>query len=272
MSRALFTFRSALMVFGLLAVFVLLMGVTVFPSLASAAFTHPFLGSFCEPSGVGIAPCAPSFGEPAGMAVDPSTGDLLVINLEEPGAGHFDGTLSRYHGDGTPADFSALGTNVIDGHAGGEDATPQGEILRNEGFGPAEVEVAVAPPGSAGGTAGDIYVTDALNERVDIFESTGKHIGQIEAGFSCGSRSARTGPCTLAITISACTSSRPPRPRPLLPRATFPIRKPARWRPAPSRSPRGVAKASSSLPTSKGSGQDRQRRRRRRRAEVHRLL
>jgi hypothetical protein len=41
---------------------------------ASAAQTHPFLETFGSAA-------QPSFGEPEGMAVDQSTGDLLVIDV-----------------------------------------------------------------------------------------------------------------------------------------------------------------------------------------------
>jgi DNA-binding beta-propeller fold protein YncE len=81
--------------------FALLVGVLlVAPALASAA-THPFLETFGSAA-------QPTFGDPEGMAVDQVTGDLLVIDSGNQ-------TLSRFKPDGTPADFSALGTNVIDG-------------------------------------------------------------------------------------------------------------------------------------------------------------
>ena len=120
----------------------------------------------------------PSFGEAAGMAVDQSSGDLLVIDLE-------DQTLHRYHEDGTPANFSALSGNVIDGHAGGADATPQEEILSTEGDS-AEAQVAVAPAGAAGATAGDIYVTDAFNGVVDVFAPSGAYLTQLSGVYPCG--------------------------------------------------------------------------------------
>jgi Divergent InlB B-repeat domain len=123
----------------------------------------------------------PSLGEPAGMAVDPASGDLYAIDLS-------DHTLHRYKPNGEADPFSALsGSNVIDG-ASGPDATPQGEILSEEGEGGgyAETEVAIAPPGAAGGTAGDIYVTDAFNEVVDVFAPSGEYIGQEALGYGCG--------------------------------------------------------------------------------------
>jgi hypothetical protein len=160
---------SAVRLAGLLVIGLLV--TLIVPSLASAAVpAHPFkevFGSLAQPA----------FGKPSGITVDRATGDVYVIDLE-------DQTLSRYEANGKPAPFSALsGGNVIDG-ASGEDKTPQGEILSTAGS-TFEAEVAVAPP-SAGETAGDIYVTDALNQVVDIFASSGKYLGQQSFGYPCG--------------------------------------------------------------------------------------
>ncbi|MEX2447891.1 MAG: hypothetical protein WD404_04005 [Solirubrobacterales bacterium] len=140
---------------------------------ASAAKSHVFLEDFGSVE-------EPTFTRPAGMAVDQASGDLLVIDMTAQ-------TLSRFHSDGTPSEFSALGTNVIDG-AGGADETPQGEVLGNWGSA-AEVQVAVDNSGAA--TDGNIYVTDSANGIVDIFSSAGEYIGQLgtfAAGFgeTCG--------------------------------------------------------------------------------------
>jgi hypothetical protein len=121
----------------------------------------------------------PSFANPTGMAVDPASGDLLVIDLE-------DKTLHRFQPNGEPAPFSALGSNVIDGHAGGEDETPQGEIFSTELGNPVEAQVAVAPPGAPGGTEGDIYVTNAFNGVISVFDSSGKFVGEESFSFPCG--------------------------------------------------------------------------------------
>jgi ribosomal protein L24E len=130
--------------------------------------THPFLETFGSVS-------EPSFGEAAGMAVDQSTGDLLVIDVESQ-------TLSRYHEDGTPANFSALSGNVIDG-AGGADATPQGEILSSFAGYSGEMQVAIDNSGEA--TDGDIYVTDSANKVIDIFSEEGEYLDQLtEAGLT----------------------------------------------------------------------------------------
>ena len=138
---------------------------------------RPFLETFGNAA-------QPSFTRPAGMAVDPASGDLYVIDLSEEG---LNGTLHRFKPNGEPDDFSALGSNVIDG-AGGEDATPAGEVLGNEGFfGFVETQVAIAPPGAAGGTSGDIYVTDATHGVIDVFGPSGKYLGQkAVSSFPCG--------------------------------------------------------------------------------------
>jgi hypothetical protein len=140
--------------------------VSAMPGYASAAAIRPAKGTFGSAA-------QPAFAEPAAMAVDRSTGDLLVIDARA-------GTVSRYHSDGTPADFSALGINVIDG-AGPGDETPQGRFVFA-----AATEVQVAVDDSGGVTDGDIYVTDAFNGVVDVFESTGSYLGQLSAGYPCG--------------------------------------------------------------------------------------
>jgi hypothetical protein len=68
------SWRAGGLVFALLGVLLL-----TTPASASAA-GHPFLGTFCEPTGLGSAPCEPSFLKPQGLAVDQSSGDLLVID------------------------------------------------------------------------------------------------------------------------------------------------------------------------------------------------
>jgi hypothetical protein len=160
------------------------------PSGAGAAGSHAFLGSFCEPSGVGTAPCEPSFLQPQALTVDQSSGDLLVVDKEA-------GTVSRFHSDGTPDDFAALGTtNVIDGKgtlpctppSAECDGTPQGELSFSD---PRATQVAV--DNSGGSTDGDIYVTQFGAPVVDIFSPEGGYLGQLTGssegvfvGPSCG--------------------------------------------------------------------------------------
>ena len=122
----------------------------------------------------------PSFSASNGLAVDQSSGDLLVI---ESGTN----TVSRYHSDGTPSNFSGLGTNKIDGEGGGEcptvpddcDQTPENGFTFGSGRGQ---QIAVDNSGTA--TDGNIYVTQGLQAAgnlVDIFAADGKYLGQLTA-------------------------------------------------------------------------------------------
>jgi hypothetical protein len=146
----------------------LVLALTASPALAIE--THPFLGNFGSAN-------QPSFGNAKGLAIDPSNGDVLVID----GA-----TVSRWHTDGTAADFSALGTNVIDGEGSG-DETPEGGLS----FGGAN-EVQIAVDDSGGITDGDIYVTQGGRHLIYVFASSGAYLGQLSAagaedfGESCG--------------------------------------------------------------------------------------
>ncbi|MBS1884238.1 MAG: hypothetical protein JSS97_14930 [Actinobacteria bacterium] len=134
------------------------------------------------------------------MAVDPATGDLYVIDLE-------DQTLHRFKPNGEPDPFSGLGgTNVIDGKKGpgGKPCAEEPascdvvpgveEILSTESPDTGEeVQVAIAPPGSAGGTAGDIYVTNAHRGQIDIFSPTGAFIASNPLTTPCGVSVGPTG-------------------------------------------------------------------------------
>ena len=66
---------------------------------AWAALTHPFVASFGSFSGV------------EGIAVDHASGDVYVYDA---GAG----SILKFDGTGNPVNFSALGTNEIDGKGG----------------------------------------------------------------------------------------------------------------------------------------------------------
>jgi hypothetical protein len=131
-----------------------IVAVAAFIAPASAsALEHPFLEDFGAAN-------EPSFTEAQGMAVDQSTGDLLVIDAgnREPG----EGTLSRFHEDGTPSEFSALGSNVIEG--------------LTFKF-PEEVQVAI--DSSGGATDGNIYLVQSRATAVDIFAEDGSSLGQL---------------------------------------------------------------------------------------------
>jgi hypothetical protein len=113
----------------------------------------------------------PAFGDDRRMAVDRSSGDFLIIDNSNR-------TLSRWHADGTPSNFSVLGSNAIDG-AGGADATPSGEIL---GF--TRDQVAIDNSGTA--TDGNIYATSSFDGWIDIFSDEGEFLGRLTGGCDSG--------------------------------------------------------------------------------------
>jgi hypothetical protein len=143
----------------------------------------------------------PAFTNPEALAVDQSSGDLLVMDAGT-------GTISRWNPDGTPANFSALGGNVIDAELG-PGGKPCGEEPSScdaptppapEGFtflSADEVQVAVDNSGTA--TDGDIYVTRHGPNVVYIFAKTGKYLGELTEGSSgpfnepCGVAVGQTG-------------------------------------------------------------------------------
>jgi hypothetical protein len=83
------------------------------------------------------------------------------------------GSVSRYHADGTPAEFTALGSNAIDGLAG-PDLTPQKGLH----FNVAKL-VQVGVDESSDETAGEIYVTQGDNQKLDVFGANGEHLGEL---------------------------------------------------------------------------------------------
>jgi hypothetical protein len=127
------------------------------PTGASAAHAYKHIGNF----GSAAQPSFPdSFLGYLGLAVDQSSGDLLV-------ADGIAGTISRFKPDGTPDDFSALGTNVIDGSE-----TPQGSL--------SGLEAHIAVDESGGATDGNIYVPIwSPTKAIDVFASSGAYLGQL---------------------------------------------------------------------------------------------
>lgn len=148
----------------------------------------------------------PSFSAPypQALAVDPNTGDLLVVDSVTQ-------SIARFHANGTESPFSALGSNRIDGKrgAGGHtaaecetapepescDETPQNGLEFKRG-GAAEQQIAI--DGAPGATNGDIYVTQKNQNLVDIFSSSGRYIGQI----TTTTLGALPEPCGLAVDSS----------------------------------------------------------------------
>jgi hypothetical protein len=139
------------------------------PAPALAALPeHPFLETF----GSAEHPKFEGEDQVQAMAVDQSTGDLLVYH----GGLFAAGKISRFNPDGTPANFSALSsTNTIDGKAGEADATPQGNL--SVAGGPSVTQVAI--DNSGGAANGHIYATYAGVPVIDIFTSNGAYFGQL---------------------------------------------------------------------------------------------
>jgi hypothetical protein len=118
-----------------------------------------------------------SLSEPEAVTVDQSTGDVYVVDTAA-------GTVSRFSAAGTPVEFSATKSNVLSGFI----------------FESGAAEVAVAPAGSPGGTAGDIYVVSSITDNVEIFDANGNHVGELN-----GSNDANKGfseACGVAVEVS----------------------------------------------------------------------
>ena len=109
----------------------------------------------------------PTFETPRGIAVDQSTGDVLVMDAGTPDS------IKRFNADGTPDEFSATGSNVIDGEGSG-DETPQGGLAFANGQ---ESQIAVDNSGAE--TDGDIYVTNSNPDLINIFSEDGEYLGQL---------------------------------------------------------------------------------------------
>lgn len=138
---------------------IVLLAVLAAPALAVE--THAFTGVTIGPGGKAA---SGQFTELASVTVDPSSGDLYVLDTANAGR------LYKFDSEGEPLDFSATGTNFIEGTGG--------TAFRREN------QIAIAPPGAAGGTAGDIYL--ANTKVVKIYSSAGLGIGQITSEDSLG--------------------------------------------------------------------------------------
>jgi hypothetical protein len=147
---------------------------------ASADSTHKFLYAFNTPPG----------SQPQPTAVD-NEGNVYVYN-DGPN------TVSKYDAEGNPVNFSALGSNTIDGKGFGEDcpATPDDcdRVPENGFFAAAPygngLHGVVAVDTSSGPTHGYLYVTNpgggpfdplaVTTGSVEIFDASGTFLGQID--------------------------------------------------------------------------------------------
>jgi hypothetical protein len=131
---------------------VLLLGLLA-PSVL-AAQTRPHEGSFG------------AFTAPESLAVDQGSGDVYVLDSAA-------GTISRFDGEGNPVPFA-----VSTGYVSGNEliGTPNGAFAL---AGAGENQIAVAPPGSPAGTAGDLYVAEPGIGAIDAFSPSGEFLGVI---------------------------------------------------------------------------------------------
>jgi hypothetical protein len=129
---------------------------------ALGAQTHPYTGVSFGPDGVGG---SQSFASVGSIAVDPVNGDVYVYDAEA-------GSIYKFDSAGAPTNFSSSGTNVITGVGG------VGYFAGNQ--------VALAPAGAPGGTAGDIYVANA-GQSVNVYAASGAFLGEVsQGGTTCG--------------------------------------------------------------------------------------
>ncbi len=134
----------------------------LFASSAFAAETRSYTGTSFGPDG---AAGTEAFSDLQSIAVDQAGGDVYAYDA---GAG---GKVYKFDSAGEPVAFSGLGgSNAITGIGGVTE--------------PGAEQVAVAPPGSPGGTAGDIYVTNL--ETVKVYSAAGLLLGTLGEGETCG--------------------------------------------------------------------------------------
>ena len=143
------------------------------PALASAAAPqHHFLETFGSAN-------EPEFIEANQMAVDQATGDVLVIDRVA-------GTISRFHEDGTPAEFPARGSNEITGLFFG--ASYESEIAVDNSGGPAD---------------GDIYVPQTGAQAVKVYSRNGELLDSLseykEGQNASGALTPFSEPCGVAV-------------------------------------------------------------------------
>jgi hypothetical protein len=142
----------------------------VLAAIAPGAFgaqTRLFTGTSIGPAG---AANPGNFSRLESVFVDQSSGDVYAFDAV-PSA---KGKIYKFNAAGEPVAFSALSGNAISGVEGGNYV----------GYS----QIAVAPPGSPGGTEGDIYVANST-ETMHIYSPSGEMLGALSAGIGatpCG--------------------------------------------------------------------------------------
>jgi hypothetical protein len=129
---------------------------------APARTYHPFLGSFA-----GEGTPAGSFGDPNGLAIDESTGDVYVADLSH-------NVVDKFSSTGEAVDFGLSSTDALSGSG-----TPAGSFSfphENVSYTPAGLAVDNSPISPS---KGDLYVVDAGHGVIDKFEADGAYVGQL---------------------------------------------------------------------------------------------
>lgn len=131
---------------------------------AQAASTRELSGSFGpDGSGSGV------FGNPQGIAVEQTTGDVYVYDQSDGG------NIYKFNAAGMPVDFASSSTNVI------------------KGVGGRSKESEIAIDSSSGPDKGDIYI--ATGKEVLIYRSTGAKLATLVNEEEEGEE----GPCGVAV-------------------------------------------------------------------------
>ncbi len=123
--------------------------------LAFARLIHPYNGQF-----------ATGAGQAEDLAVD-SANDVYVLDVGSE-------DILKFDSNGNPVNFSALGTNVLDGASLPAEKTP------TDGFSFARPSSSSVAVDNSGGPAnGDIYVTNPFAESVNVFNAAGEYLADL---------------------------------------------------------------------------------------------
>lgn len=142
--------RRALLAVLALTLFVL--ALVAVPAFAAAPIYSSSFGSFTNPESI---------------AVDQSSGDVYVFDVGSS-------SIKRFTAAGAPDPFSASVPYINENELTG---TTEGGFPLEPGG--SENQIAIAPGGALGGTAGDLYVTESAGGAVAIFASTGEYLGRL---------------------------------------------------------------------------------------------
>jgi hypothetical protein len=140
----------------------LLIALAALATPALAVQTHPYTGVSFGPDGTGG---TESFEAVRSIAVDRVNGDVYVYDAQGE-------KIYKFDSSGAPKNFSASGTNFISNVGGGT--------------GGPEYQIALAPAGAPGGTAGDVYLANN-GQAVQVYAPSGTYLGEVaQGGETCG--------------------------------------------------------------------------------------